>query len=283
MRLLGILMSVSFSVAAAAQQNEVARAWNQPVDPFRIAGNIYYVGASDLTSFLITTSDGHIVLDGGLEQTAPMIIANIKRLGFRIEDVRLLLNSHAHLDHAGGLAELKRATGAKFLSSAGDAPQHARGGLDDPQFGNIYPYPPIDPDRLIRDGEKIRLGDTTMTAHITAGHTKGCTTWSTTARHENEVLNVIFLCSPSIPSEYKLVGNPRYPDVIEDFRRQFAMLRKIEPDLFLASHGVFFDLQGKIKRHRAGEERAFVDPEGYRKLIERSERAFEQKVSEQTP
>src|SRR6185503_14158379 len=149
---------------------------NDPVEPFRIVGNVHYVGASDVTSFLITTPQGHILIDGGFAETAPMIVANIRKLGFDPRDVRLILNSHAHLDHAGGIAELRRVTGAKFLASAPDAAQLARGGTDDPQFGNRFPFPPAPPDRLVRDGERVTLGGTTLTAHITPGHTRGCTT-----------------------------------------------------------------------------------------------------------
>lgn len=205
----------------------------------------------------------------------PIIVANIRKLGFRVEDVKVLLNSHAHLDHAGGLAELKRITGATLYASAGDVPQLARGGLDDPQFGNRFPFPPVMADRLIEDGSRISLGGTTLVARITPGHTRGCTTW--TARIGN--LDVVSLCSPSVPSDYRLVGNPRYPDAVGDYRRQFEILESLSCDIFLASHGNFFDLEKK-RAALAGHNKAnpFLDREGYHRFVRAMERRFEDRV-----
>lgn len=263
-----------FALAALpllGQNDPMSREMNQPVEPFRIAGNLYYVGASDIASYLIATPKGHILLDGGFVETAPMIVANVAKLGFRIADVKVLLNSHAHLDHAGGLAELKRLTGATFYASRRDLPLLARGGLDDPQFGNRLPYPRIYADRMVEHGSHVRLGGVTMTAQLTPGHTPGCTTWLTTiGRHE-----VVFVCSASVPSNYRLHDNPRYPDAIADYRRTFALLKKLTPDIFLGSHGVFFGLQEK----RTGQ-RSFVDRDGYRTYIEAAERTFEIRAKE---
>jgi imidazolonepropionase-like amidohydrolase/glyoxylase-like metal-dependent hydrolase (beta-lactamase superfamily II) len=268
MRLLTTLLLSFFATFAYAQKDPVSRAWNAPVPPFRIAPNLYYVGAADITSYLITTPKGHIVLDGGFEETVPLIRGNIKRLGFKVEDVRILIGSHAHYDHAGGLAELKRETGAQFISSALEAPLYAGGGLDDPQFGNRFPFTPIIADRKIVDGERVTLGGVSLTAHITAGHTPGCTTWT--------MGDAILLCSPSVPESYKLVDNPKYPNVIEDYRRQFAKLRSLKPKIFLGSHGVFFDLEAKRKTGN------FLDPEGYRKFVAAMETRFEAKVAAQS-
>ena len=263
-----------------AQADPVSRSWNQPVEPFRIAGNLYYVGASDITSFLITTPEGHILLDGGFVETAPMIRRNIESLGFKVEDVKILISSHAHLDHAGGFAELKRATGATMIVSAPDAAQMARGGLDDPMFGNRYPYPGIYADRIIHDRDTVRLGRQTMTAHITAGHTRGCTTWTTEIRDGKQTHDVVFLCSPSIPSEYKLVNNPAYPEVADDYRRHYARLRTLNADIFLGAHGNFFGLAEKIKE-RGGKENPFVDPQGYIETISMFEKRFESMLAKQ--
>ena len=240
------------------------------VEPFRIAGNIYYVGASDITSYLITTPKGHIVLDGGFEETAPMILANIEKLGFRVKDVRILLSSHAHYDHAGGLAELKRVTGAKFYSSRGDLPAHARGGLDDPQFGNRFPYPPVMADRILEDGARVTLGGTTLVAHVTPGHTPGCTTWTTRAGNRD----VVFVGSPTVPSSYRLHGNPRYPNAIADYRAQFAKLKTLGCDVFLASHGNFFGLAEVIAK-----KKSLPGCDAYRAFVSDSERRFEERVA----
>jgi metallo-beta-lactamase class B len=221
-------LALALILLFAGQTDPVSRSWNQPVAPFRIIGNVYYVGASDIASYLITTPKGHIVIDGGFQETAPMIRRNIEQLGFRVSDVRILLSSHAHYDHAGGLAELKSATGATFYASAEEAPQLARGGL----------------------GERDHSYD------------------------------VVFLGSPSVPSGYRLVNNPRYPDAIADYRKQFAILRSLHCDVFLALHGNFFQLADKMKR-RGGKTNPFIDRGGYRTFIERAAARMEQVVAEQ--
>lgn len=256
---------------------------NQPVEPFRIIGNIYYVGANEVTSFLITTPKGHILLDGGFKETAPMILANIARLGFKPSDVRILLNSHAHLDHAGGLAELKRVTGAKLLASAGDLPLLARGGADDPQFGETLLYPPVEPDSIIRDGGHVVLDGTTLVAHITAGHTRGCTTYTMRVRDGSAMRDVVFFCSPSVPTGYKLVDNRKYPDIVDDYRREFATLEGLKCDVPLGSHGSFFSLSEK--RERLATQTPpdpFVDPQGCRSFIATFKERFEQALAKQT-
>ena len=244
--------------------------WNQPVEPFRIVGNVYYVGANELTSYLITTPKGHIVIDGGVDETAPMILANIRKLGFSPKDVKILLNSHAHTDHAGGLAELKRVTGAKFYASRGDIPLLARGGMDDPQFGNKYPFPPVHADRIVEDGQRITLGGTTLTAHLTPGHTKGCTTWTMRTAGKD----VVFVGSTTAPSEYRLANNPRYPDAIADYRRQFVTLKSLGCDVFLASHGNFFGLEEMIAK-----KKKYAGCDEYHAFLAASERRFEERVA----
>jgi len=268
-----ILLVALCACALQAQKDPVSRSQNQPVEPFRIAGNVYYVGASDITSFLITTPKGHFLLDGGFEETAPMIRANIARLGFKVSDVKYLLSSHAHYDHAGGLAELKQVTKATFVSSRGDRAQHARGGLGDPQFGDRFFYPPIRADRVIGDGDSITLGGVTMTAHITAGHTPGCTTWTTILGGQSAGgKRVVFVGSPTVPPGYQLVGNRKYPNAVADYRRQFATLRALKADIFLGAHGNFFNLKEKIV------SRKFVDPEGYKRFVDEMEAKFEEVV-----
>jgi metallo-beta-lactamase class B len=266
-----IFLTALAALPLLGQSDAMSREMNRPIEPFRIAGNLYYVGASDIASYLITTPKGHILLDGGFVETAPMIVANVAKLGFRIEDVEVLLNSHAHLDHAGGLAELKRVTGAKFYASRRDLPLLARGGLDDPQFANRLPYPRIYADRIVEHGSHIRLGGVTMTALLTPGHTPGCTTWTTRIGEHD----VIFVCSASVPSSYRLRDNPLHPDAIADYRRTFALLKSLTPDIFLGSHGQFFGLEEK----RTGQ-RSFVDRDGYRTYIEASESRFEIRAKE---
>jgi metallo-beta-lactamase class B len=265
-----LILALLFTTPLFAQSDPVSRSWNQPVEPFRIAGNLYYVGATDITSYLITTPKGHIVLDGGFVETAPMILANIRKLGFEPKDVRILLHSHAHYDHVGGLAELKRATGAKFYASRRDLPQLARGGTDDPQFGDRFLFPPIVADRIVDDGMRVSLGGVTLVAHMTPGHTPGCTTWTTRIGRRD----VVFVGSPTVPSDYRLKNNPRYPNAIEDYRAQFRTLKTLGCDIFLASHGNFFGLEEMI----AGRK-SFAGCDAYHKFVEASERRFEDRVA----
>ena len=254
---------LSLACVLFGQSDPVSRSWNRPVAPVRIAGNLYYVGANEVCSYLITTPKGHIVIDGGFVETAPMIRANIAKLGFRVEDVRILLSTHAHFDHAGGLARLQEWSGAKLFASRGDAPVLERGGRGDLQFGDRFPFPALKPDRLLDDGDRVELGDTVLVARITPGHTPGCTTWTTTIGGKH----VVIVGSPTVPKEYKLT-----PAIKAQYRRTFAILKSLPCDIFLGSHGRFFDLDGKL----AGKK-SFVDPEGYLAFIERQERDFEER------
>jgi metallo-beta-lactamase class B len=263
-----------------AQADEESRRWNKPVAPFRIAGNLYYVGAIEIASYLITTPEGHFLLDGGFVETAPQIERNITELGFKLTDVKFLLNSHAHCDHAGGLAELKKITGAKFLASEGDAPMLRSGGHGDFRFGDRLTFPPIAPDRIVHDRESIQLGDQIMIAHLTPGHTKGCTTWTTKIRDGNKAYDVVFVGSQSA-LDYKFVGQESYPGIKSDFERSFALLNHLPCDIFLASHGSLFHFVEKHERLLRGDTDAFIDPDGYKVYLRNSEQDFRKKLDEQ--
>ncbi|MGE0641910.1 MAG: subclass B3 metallo-beta-lactamase [Thermoanaerobaculia bacterium] len=262
----------------SAQATPEWREWNRPVEPFRIAPDLYYVGASDIASYLITTPAGHLLLDGGFVETAPQIEENIGKLGFALSDVRILLNSHAHFDHAGGLAELKRATGAKLYASAGDADLLERGGKGDFRFGDEGAFPPVAVDRRLADGDTVELGGTTLTAHVTAGHTRGCTTWT----FSRGALRAVVVCSASI-LDYRFVGEESYPGIRADFEKTFATLHALPCDLFLAPHAGFFDLAGKrrMAERGMGMSNPFVDPGGYRAWVDRMEESFRKAVAEQ--
>ncbi len=264
----------------AAQANETWRSWNRPVEPFRIFGPLYYVGASDITAYAIATPEGLIVLDGGFPETAEQIERNLVTLGFRVEDVKLLLNSHSHFDHAGGLAALAAKSGALVVASEADAPQLEAGGRGDFAWGDDGTFPPVKVDRRVRDRDSVTLGGVTLTAQITAGHTKGCTTWTARLEQAGVARDAVFVCSVSVPdpAAYRLADNPRYPEIARDYEASFARLRELPCDLFLAAHGAFFDLTGKRERRARGEgaRDAFVDPEGYRAYVDRAEQAFRQ-------
>ena len=270
------LFAIAFASSVAAQQSESDRASNQPLKPFRVIGNIYYVGASEVTSFLITSPAGHVLLDAGFAETAPQIEQNISALGFHLADVKILLNSQAHFDHAGGLAKLKQLTGAHLVASAADAEQIARGGKGDFAFNDRLTYEPVRTDRIIADGESISLGETRMTAHLTPGHTKGCTTWTMSVNENNKAYQVVFLGGVTIPG-YKLVGNAQYPNIAEDYAHSFALLKQLPCDVFLGAHGSYFGLQKKLP-HLGESPNPFIDPDGYRRHIEEFERAFHEQL-----
>ena len=283
MRRAVLILGLLVCSQAQAQKDPVSRSWNQPVAPFRILGNIYYVGASDITSYLIATPKGHILIDGGFEETAPMIMDNIQKLGFNGSDVRILLSSHAHADHAGGLAAIKTATGATLMAGEGDVPLLKSGGHNDPQFGDTLLFPPVVPDHPLHDGDRIALGGSILYAHLTPGHTPGCVTWTMIVHEKMKVYKVIFAGSPSVPSQYRLVGNPLYPHAVADYRHTFEVLKSLSCDVFLAVHGKFFDLAGKTARLRSGEKpNPFIDPEGYRKFVTSMEETFEATVRQQS-
>ena len=263
------------------QADATSREWNKPVPPFRIAGNLYYVGAIEIASYLITTPQGHFLLDGGFVETAPQIERNIVQLGFKLSDVKYLLNSHAHYDHAGGLAELKNVTGAKFVASEGDADLLRKGGHGDFRFGDTLPFPPIELDKIIRDGESLQLGDQVMTAHLTPGHTRGNTTWTTKIRDGTKTYDAVFVGSQS-SLDYKFVGEESYPGIATDFVKSFAVLKKLPCDIFLGSHGSFFHFVDKHERFMRGETNAFVDPDGYHRYVSDSEKDFHQKLDRQS-
>ena len=279
-RILAILLLLSASVFA--QLSETEQAWNRPVEPFRIAGNVYYVGAADLSSYLITSPKGHILLDSGMLETVPQIKANIAKLGFKLEDVKALIISHAHYDHVAGIAELKRLTKAKLYVSEEDAGLLARGGKGDPNFGDRFPFEPATADRTFKDGWDLELGGTTMTAMVTPGHTKGCTTWTTTANEGGRKLNAIFVCSVTAPG-YTLIGNKEHPQIVGDYENTFRRLKTMKVDLFLSSHASAFKMAEKLESRKANPNvNPFIDPKGYLEMLERTEAQFRRQLTSQT-
>jgi metallo-beta-lactamase class B len=248
--------------------------WNDPVKPFRIAGNLYYVGAQDLTSFLLTTDQGHILLDGGEAATAPQVERNIRALGFKVMDVKILLNSHAHFDHAGGLAELKRTSGAIVVASEPDRYALETGDRNDFAWGDRFAFDPVKVDRTVADGETIHLGNAKMTAHLTPGHTKGCTTWTTTVSDQKSNYNVVFVCSVTVPG-YVLVNNSTYPNIVSDYKHSFEVLQALPCDIFLASHGAFFGLTAKRASIGSALGNPFVNGAEYQRFVRDSQREFD--------
>ena len=271
-----ILTGLPASLAHAELPDEW-KAWNRPVEPFRIVGNLYYVGANEIAAYLFTSPEGHVVLDGGFDETVPLIRTGIEKLGFRLEEVKILLNSHAHVDHAGGLARLRRLTGARLAASRGDAPLLEAGGEAE------YPFPAVKVDRLLDDGESVVIGETSLTAHVTAGHTPGCTTWTTSIEEDGRAYDVIFLCSVNVfPGMDLLAEDPAYPGGrAAAFARSFDVLKSLPVDVFLGPHASFFLMHEKLNAESADRADRFVDPALYRRHVRAKRQRFEKVLAEQ--
>jgi metallo-beta-lactamase class B len=259
---------------------ETLRDWTLPFEPRRIAGNIYYVGSNLISSFLIVTPAGNILLDTGPIQMLPQVTANIEKLGFRVRDVKILLNSHAHFDHCGGLAEMKRRTDATVIASRLGGELMMRGGKGDFYWGDELAYEPLTPDRIVSDGDPIELGGVSLTAHLTPGHTKGCTSWSMRVNEGGKDYDVLFLCGLTA-SLYKLTNNDQYPNIVEDERSTFVKLRGMHADIMLASHGFYFDLARKAARQKPGAPNPFVDEGELGRHVAEMEKDFEQALQAQ--
>ena len=241
---------------------------NDPVEPFKIIGNIYYIGQTNYSAYLITTPEGHILLDTMVEETVQEQRANIEKLGFNVEDIKIILQAHAHRDHVGGLALFKEMTGAEILVMAEDAEVLADGGVSDFRGDGSVIWTPIRADRLLRDGEEVTLGGVTMTAHRTAGHSKGCTAWSWTVEENGAAYDVLFFCSNRVNRAVPMIDNPDYPTLAQDFAAGFAQLKTLPCDVFLASHGFMFYMEEKLAaREQTPDTNPFIDPEGCRTYI----------------
>jgi len=254
--------------------------WNQPMAPFRIAGNIYYVGTSNLASYLITTPQGDILLDGGLPESAPLIEKSIAEMGFHLSDVKLIINSHAHFDHAGGLATLKRDTRAQLIASRADGEMISQGRQLYFDLGPDTRFPAAKVDRFIGDGGTLQLGDTVLTAHLTPGHSLGCTTWTMPVVEGAKTYNVVFFCSTTFVG-FRFLNNPKNTHLIEDFNTTFVKLHQLPCDIFLAPHGEFFHLSEKRARMRAGGANPFIDPTEFAAYVNASEQDFRREVARQ--
>lgn len=214
---------------------ETADSWRQPVPAFALGDNSWYVGTAALSAVLVKTSQGAVLIDGGMPQAAPVLLRRMRELGVEPGDLRLIFNSHAHIDHAGPLAEVKRLTGARLVASAESAVLLARGGYDDLHYGGELVFPPVTVDRIVMDGEVVELGGMRFTAHFTPGHTPGSTSWTWDDRRDGKPWRIAYVDSLSTPG-YQLLGHPRYPHIVDDYRRSFAAVRGLPCDLLLTPH-----------------------------------------------
>jgi metallo-beta-lactamase class B len=274
-----IVAIISF---ASARYSQAPDDWTEPFPPFKIAGNLYYVGSKGLANYLITTPQGHILINSDLEQNVPLIRASVEQLGFKFTDIKILLISHAHWDHNAASDTIKKLTGAKYMVMDADVSAVESGGKTDFQYGNVEStlYPPTKVDRVLHDGDEVKLDGTVLVARLTPGHTKGCTTWTMNLQEGGKTYNAVIVGSPNVNPGYKLVNNGAYPQIATDYERMFRVLKSLQCDIFLGAHGSYFDLEGKYAKLKENAL-AFIDPDGYKKYVADREQAFNREFAKQ--
>jgi len=255
-----------------------------PFPPHQVIANIYYVGSKGLASYLITTSQGHILINSNLESSVPMIKDSVEKLGFRFADIKILLISHAHYDHNGGSARLRRLTGARYFVMAEDADEVEAGGKGNFHYGDTKHmlYEPCPVDRRLHDGDVVELGEARLVAHRTPGHTRGCTTWTLRVKEGGKNFDVVVVGSPNVNPGYKLVNNKAYPEIARDFQRTFQVLKSLPCDVFLGAHGSYYGLEAKFARKIKSGGNPFVDPTGYKDYILEREASFQAELDKQS-
>jgi len=258
--------------------------WLTPLAPFKIADNLYYVGSKDLASYLVTTPQGNILINSSLEESPPLIKKSIEQLGFKYGDIKILLISHSHWDHDAGSARIIKETGAKYMVMDGDVPVVESGGTEDFAYGNS-PYAKAKVDRVLHDGDEVKLGGAVLVAHKTAGHTRGCTTWTMKVKQNGKTLDAVIVGSWNVNPGFRLVDKPgtpaSYPGIADDYRKTFASLKKLPCDIFLGAHGAYFNMLDKLTKVPQTGEAVWIDPQGYKAAIAERQQAFETELQKQ--
>lgn len=277
---IGLIASLALAGTAAAQS---PANWTAPYEPFKISDNLYYVGTAGLGSYLLTTPKGHILIDGAMPSSARMIEGNIAKLGFKPTDVKVLLNTHAHFDHSGGLADLKADTGAKLYAAVGDRQALETGTYVGSEDVKAFNFKPVKVDVLLKDGQQVSLGGVTLTAHMTPGHSGGCTTWTFPLTVDGAKKQALLYCSTSVAAN-RLVSKakgPQYPGIVADYQKSFTKLKAMKADVFLAPHAEQFGLKDKRAKLAAGNPNPFVDPSELQKVVSASEADFRAQLAKQ--
>ena len=259
--------------------------WNDYEAPFRLGGPIHFVGTRHLAAFLIHTPQGHILIDGGMPSTAPIIEKSIRELGFKPDDIRILLTTQAHFDHVGSHAHFKKLSGAMVQAMQGDAQLLRDGGTSDYLFASStdFHFPRVAVDRVLRDGDIVALGGVHIVARHTPGHTPGSATYEMEINEGGRIQKVVFAASTSVNPGTRLVKNPSYPGILEDFRKTFRVLESLRPDVWVSAHSGFFELAAKRKKMSASNPAAaFVDPDGYREMVASRKKTFEDLVAKES-
>lgn len=288
LRITFLLTGLSFvGVSAIAQQlkepqNSASIAWSKPYPPFQIAGNLYYVGTYDLACYLINTTAGNILINTGLAASAPMIKANIERLGFKFADIKILLNTQAHYDHMGAMAEIKRITGAKFMVDQKDKKVAEDGGRSDYALGGLVStYAPLKVDRVLHDRDAVKLGDMQLLMHHHPGHTMGSCSFSFTVKDKQRSYQVLIANMPTIVTEKRFEEIAAYPEIIPDYAYTLKVMKTLSFDIWLSSHASQFGLHAKHKPGDKYNPAAFIDQKGYDKAITDLQQAFADKIARQ--
>jgi len=271
-------IGLTLALAAPAGATDWPGSWHEPTEPFHIVGNVYYVGGKGLASYLIVSKQGDILLDGTLAENVSFIEGNIAKLGFDIKDVKILLNTHAHFDHAAGLAQLKADSGAKLFASAGDRPILESGHITVENSNDLPDFPPVKVDHEVRDGEIVQLGSIKMRAVLTPGHTPGCTSWSLDVPDRGRMLKVLLPCSLTSAGN-KLIGNKTYPGIVDDYRKSFARLSAEKADVVLTAHPELTDVLGRAARRQGDVADPFIDPALLPRLVSDARTQFEQDLA----
>ena len=266
------MLALGMTAALGAQSAD----WTEPYPGHHVVGNIYYVGSRGLASYLITSPQGHILINSSLAVSVPLIQESVEKLGFHFSDVKILLISHAHWDHCAGSTAVRALTGAKYMVMEQDVAEVESGGKLDFHYANSpdYLYPPAKVDRVLHDRDEVRLGPNVLVAHLTPGHTKGCTTWTMKATEKGRTYNVVIMGSPNVNEGYKLVKNAKYPGIAQDYERTFRTLHSLACDIFLGAHGAYYGMEAKVARLKNGGPNPFEDGEGYRKMVTEKEAVF---------
>jgi metallo-beta-lactamase class B len=258
--------------------------WTEPFPPHKVAGNLYYVGSRGLAAYLVATPQGHVLINSNLDSSVNQIKASIEKLGFKFSDVKILLVSHAHWDHCAGSFGIKELTGANYMVMDADVPEIENGGKTNFQYGSDPKthYKPVKVDRTLHDGDEVKLGDAVLRAHLTPGHTKGCTTWTMKVAEGGKTYDVVIVGSPNVNAGYKLVDNKQYPQIASDYERTFRVLKGLACDIFLGAHGDYYNLKDKYPLLKEGAANPFLDPAGYKAYIADREAAFRKELARQT-
>ncbi|WP_166298466.1 BJP family subclass B3 metallo-beta-lactamase [Bradyrhizobium sp. 2S1] len=259
----------------------VMKKWTAPFEPFQLIGNIYYVGTDGIAVYIIKTSQGLILMDTAMQQSTGMIKDNIAKLGFKVADIKDILNTHAHLDHTGGFAEIKQETGAQLIAGERDKPLLEGGYYPGDENNADLGFPPVKVDRTVKEGDKVTLGDVTLTAHTTPGHSPGCTSWEMTVKDGNQERTVLFFCSGTVALN-RLVGRPTYAGIVDDYRSTFAKVKGMKVDVLLGPHPEVYDMQAKRAQMKDGAPNPFVKPGENASYVAGLEQDFDKQLDKQT-